>query len=85
MSWDCHFLGFKHNSAYGFNSRKWSERSATGKKIYVIYYLILISFLGVMLWVGEFSEEAKTRNQQELLEWQESRKNEEARSTETLN
>tara|TARA_B100000929_G_scaffold257258_1_gene219906 strand:+ start:1872 stop:2102 length:231 start_codon:yes stop_codon:yes gene_type:complete len=67
------------------NSRKWSELSATGKKIYVIYYLILISFLGVMLWVGEFSEEAKTRNQQELLEWQESRKNEEARSTETLN
>ena len=67
------------------NSRKWSERSATGKKIYVIYYLILISFLGVMLWVGEFSEEAKTRNQQELIEWQESRKNEEARSAETLN
>ena len=67
------------------NSRKWSERSATGKKIYVIYYLILISFLGVMLWVGEFSEEAKTRNQQELLEWKESRKNEKARSAETLN
>ena len=67
------------------NSRKWNERSVTGKKIYVIYYLILISFLGVMLWVGEFSEEAKTRNQQELLEWQESRKNEEARSVETLN
>ncbi len=23
--------------------RKWSERSPTGKKIYVIYYLILVS------------------------------------------
>ena len=70
---------------FKLKSRKWSERSATGKKIYVIYYLILITFLGVMLWVGEFSEEAKTRNQQELLEWQESRKNKESRTVETLN
>ncbi len=43
--------------------RKWSERSPTGKKIYVIYYLILVSVLGVILWIGEFSEEAQTRDQ----------------------
>ena len=56
--------------------RKWSERSPTGKKIYVIYYLILVSVLGVILWIGEFSEEAQTRDQQKMLEWQESRKKE---------
>ena len=56
--------------------RKWSERSPAGKKIYVIYYLILVSVLGVILWIGEFSEEAQTRDQQKMLEWQESRKNE---------
>ncbi|GIR15945.1 MAG: hypothetical protein CM15mP28_4150 [Pseudomonadota bacterium] len=47
--------------------RKWSERSPTGKKIYVIYYLILVSVLGVILWIGEFSEEAQTRDQQKCL------------------
>ena len=56
--------------------RKWSECSPTGKKIYVIYYLILFSVLGVILWIGEFSEEAQTRDQQKMLEWEESRKNE---------
>ena len=56
--------------------RKSSERSPTGKKIYVIYYLILVSVIGVILWIGEFSEEAKTRDQQKMLEWQESRKKE---------
>ena len=56
--------------------RKWSERSPTGKKIYVIYYLILVSVLGVILWIGEFSEEAQTRDQQKMREWQESRKKE---------
>ena len=54
--------------------RKWSERSPTGKKIYVIYYLILVSVLGVILWIGEFSEEAQTRNQ--MREWEESRRKE---------
>ena len=56
--------------------RKWSERSPTGKKIYVIYYLILVSVLGVILWIGEFSEEAQTRDQQNMLEWEESRRKE---------
>ena len=51
---------------------KWSDRSPTGKKIYVIYYLILVSVLGVILWIGEFSEEAQTRDQQKMLEWEES-------------
>ena len=58
-------------------SRKWAERSATGKKIYVIYYLILLSFLGLMIWIGEFSEEAHNRNQKELIEWQKSQKDKE--------
>ena len=56
--------------------RKGRERSPTAKKIYVIYYLILVSVLGVILWIGEFSEEAQTRDQQKMREWQESRKNE---------
>ena len=56
--------------------RKWNERSSTGKKIYVIYYLILLSVLGVILWVGEFSEEAKIRDQQNMREWEESRSKE---------
>ena len=56
--------------------RKWSERSPTGKKIYVIYYLILVSVLGVILWIGEFSEEAQNRDQQKMLEWQDSRRKE---------
>ena len=56
--------------------RKWSERSPTGKKIYVIYYLILVSVLGVILWIGEFSEEAQTRDQQNMRAWEESRRKE---------
>ena len=38
--------------------------------------MILVSVLGVILWIGEFSEEAQTRDQQKMLEWQESRKKE---------
>tara|TARA_B100001250_G_scaffold358561_1_gene334964 strand:+ start:149 stop:373 length:225 start_codon:yes stop_codon:yes gene_type:complete len=56
------------------NSRNWNERSATGKKIYVIFYIILLSFLGLMIWIGEFSEEAQKRNQNELIQWQKSQK-----------
>ena len=59
--------------------RKWSERSPTGKKIYCIYYLILVSVLGVILWIGEFSEEAQTRDQKKMLEWEESRRKESLR------
>jgi hypothetical protein len=53
-------------------NRKWNERSSTGKKIYIIYYFILLSFLSLMIWIGEFSEEANKRNQIELLEWNKS-------------
>ena len=70
------FLIMSWYDPFKLKRRKWSERSPTGKKIYVIYYLILVSVLGVILWIGEFSEEARTRDQQKMREWEESRKKE---------
>ena len=70
------FLTMSWYDPFKLKRRKWSERSPTGKKIYVIYYLILVSVLGVFFCFGEFCEEAQTRDEQNMREWEESRRKE---------
>ena len=59
---------------FRLKSRSWSERSPTGKKIYVIYYVIIAVIISVIVWLDEFSDEAKWRKEQERQEWLEFQK-----------
>ena len=46
--------------------RKWHERSSTGKKIYLIYYGVILFLIALVVWIDQFSDEAKIRNEYEL-------------------